>query len=37
VQDRGGAITGNKIDIYFSSHQEALNFGRKTVEVTIIP
>lgn len=35
-QDRGGAIQGNKIDIYFSSHQEALNFGRRTVYVKIL-
>lgn len=27
VQDRGGAIAGNRLDIYFSSHQAALNFG----------
>ena len=33
VEDRGGAITGNRIDIYFNTHQEALNFGRKTMEV----
>lgn len=36
VQDRGGAIKGNKIDLYFDSHQEALNFGRQTKEVTIL-
>lgn len=35
VQDRGSAIQGNKIDIYFGTHQEALNFGRRTVEVSI--
>ncbi len=35
-QDRGGAIQGNRIDIYFSSHQEALNFGRRTVYVKIL-
>lgn len=35
VQDRGGAVKGNKIDIYFDSHQEALNFGRQTAEVFI--
>ena len=33
VQDRGGAIKGNKIDIYFDSHQEALNFGVQYKEV----
>lgn len=36
VQDRGGAIKGNRIDLYFDSHQEALNFGRQTKKVTII-
>ena len=29
VQDRGGAIKGNKIDIYFNSHSEAIAFGTK--------
>lgn len=36
VQDRGGAIKGNQIDLYFDSHQEALNFGRQTKQVTIL-
>lgn len=36
VEDRGGAIKGNKIDIYFNSHQEALNFGRRTVYLRVI-
>lgn len=36
VQDRGGAIKGNLIDLYFESHQSALNFGRQTKEVTIL-
>jgi len=31
VQDRGGAIKGNKIDLLFSTHQEALNFGRQVL------
>ena len=35
VQDRGGAIAGNKIDIFFDTHQEAINFGRRTVEVAV--
>ncbi|MCJ7776847.1 MAG: 3D domain-containing protein, partial [Sedimentisphaerales bacterium] len=29
VLDRGGAIKGNRLDAYFPSHQEALNFGVK--------
>ena len=36
VEDRGGAIKGNKIDIYFDSHQDALNFGRKTVYLRVV-
>jgi 3D (Asp-Asp-Asp) domain-containing protein len=33
VQDTGGAIKGNKLDLFFSSHQDALNFGRQYLEV----
>ena len=36
VQDRGGAIKGNRIDLYFDDHQSALNFGRQTKQVTIL-
>jgi 3D (Asp-Asp-Asp) domain-containing protein len=36
VQDTGSAIKGKKIDLYFENHQEALNFGRQTKQVTII-
>ena len=36
VQDRGGAIKGNRIDLYFENHQEANNFGRQTRKVTIL-
>ena len=32
VEDRGGAIKNNRIDIYFDSHTEANNYGRRTVE-----
>ena len=35
VEDRGGAIKGNKIDIFFDDHDEALEFGRQTAEVFI--
>lgn len=31
--DRGSAIQGKKIDIYMSSHQKALEWGRQTMEV----
>jgi 3D (Asp-Asp-Asp) domain-containing protein len=36
VIDRGGAIKGNKLDVFFATHQEALEWGRRTVAVTII-
>ena len=29
VEDVGGAIKGNRIDRFFNTHQEALNWGRK--------
>ncbi len=35
AEDRGGAINGNKIDIFFEDHNEALEFGRQTAEVFI--
>lgn len=35
VQDKGGSITENKIDIYFESHQAALEFGVQYKEVFI--
>ena len=34
--DTGGAIKGNKIDIFIPSKQEALNWGRKTVKVKVL-
>ncbi len=34
--DIGGAIKGNRIDIHVPTKQEALNWGRKTVNVTIL-
>lgn len=33
VEDRGGAIVGNHIDIFFATHQQALDFGRRTAQV----
>lgn len=36
VQDRGGAIKGKRIDIYFDSHQKALEFGKQTKEIIIL-
>jgi 3D (Asp-Asp-Asp) domain-containing protein len=34
VLDRGGAIKGKRLDLYFPTHQEALNWGRQHIEVT---
>jgi len=36
AEDRGGGIKGNHVDIYFNTHQEALNYGRKSVQVYIV-
>ena len=36
AEDTGGAIKGNKIDIYFDSHEEALEFGRQTIEIEVL-
>jgi len=33
VQDIGGSIYGNRIDVYFDSHSQALEFGRQQLEV----
>ncbi|MFJ8246763.1 3D domain-containing protein [Peribacillus asahii] len=33
--DKGGAIKGNKIDVFIASKQKALNWGVKTVKVTV--
>lgn len=33
VQDTGGAIKGNRIDLYFDNHEDALQYGVKTMEV----
>ncbi len=35
VEDRGGAIKGYKIDLYFRSHQQALEWGRQRKEVRV--
>lgn len=34
--DIGGAIKGNKIDVYMPSYDDAINWGRKTVKVKIL-
>ncbi len=34
--DTGGAIKGNKIDLCFNSYNEAVNYGRKNVNVYVL-
>ncbi|MBC8106486.1 MAG: 3D domain-containing protein [Anaerolineae bacterium] len=36
VIDRGGAIKGDKLDVFFPTHEEALQWGRQTIEVQVI-
>lgn len=36
ASDTGGAIKGNKIDVFIPNHNEAIQWGRKQVKVTII-
>ena len=33
VWDRGGAIKGNKLDVFFPTHEEALEWGRQELEI----
>lgn len=35
VLDRGGAIKGRRLDVLFPTHEEALEWGKRWVEVTI--
>jgi 3D (Asp-Asp-Asp) domain-containing protein len=36
VQDRGGRIVGERIDVFFRAHQEALAFGRRRLRVRVL-
>jgi 3D (Asp-Asp-Asp) domain-containing protein len=35
VLDRGGAIKGNKLDVFFNTHQEALEWGVRHLDVNV--
>ena len=37
AEDCGGAIKGNRIDLYFDSHSEALDWGVRYIDVEILP
>jgi len=36
VEDRGGAIKDNRLDRFFNTHQEALNWGVKYCNGTVL-
>lgn len=36
VEDRGGGIKGERIDIFYFSHEEALNFGRNQLRLEVV-
>lgn len=36
AEDTGGAIKGNRIDLFYGSHGEAMNFGRRNVKVYVL-
>jgi len=36
VVDRGGAIKGNHIDVFFPTHEEALQWGKQTLNVIVV-
>jgi 3D (Asp-Asp-Asp) domain-containing protein len=36
VLDRGGAIKGDKLDVYFPTHAEARQWGRRFIPVTVL-
>lgn len=36
VLDRGGVIKGHKMDLLVSTYEEAVQFGRQNVTVTIL-
>ncbi len=36
AEDCGGAVKGNDVDIFFNTHEEALQFGRRTLTAFIL-
>ena len=36
VLDRGGAIKGDRLDVYFPSHRQALRWGKQWVTVAVV-
>ncbi|MGC8844435.1 MAG: 3D domain-containing protein [Candidatus Hydrogenedens sp.] len=35
VEDRGGSVKGNSIDLFFKKHKEAMRWGRQTKKVRV--
>ena len=35
AEDTGSAIKGNKIDIYFDNHSDALSWGKRIIEIEV--
>jgi 3D (Asp-Asp-Asp) domain-containing protein len=35
VEDRGGAIRGDRLDVFFRDHEDALRWGRQTLRVEV--
>jgi 3D (Asp-Asp-Asp) domain-containing protein len=35
VKDRGGSIKGKRLDVFFESHQEAMNWGVQYLEIRL--
>ena len=36
AEDTGGAVKGNKIDLYFNTYRECINFGVRTATVYVL-
>lgn len=36
AEDCGGAVKGNDVDIFFDTHEEALNFGRQNLTAYVL-
>ena len=36
AEDCGGAINGNRVDIFFNTHEEAMSYGRRVVTAYIL-
>ena len=36
AEDTGGAIKGNKVDLFFPTYNECMSFGRRSVKVYIL-